>query len=574
MFKSFRMINLSALLILCLGTFTLAGETLYNGIELPDQWPPNYGVLKREPMPVPYLDSPPEVINIDVGRQLFVDDFLVEKTTLQRTFHQPEYYDGNPIIKPDKPWENEGPAPFAGPFSGGVWYDSRDKLFKMWYIGSYINYTCYATSKDGIHWDKPELDVVPGTNIVIDHGKGLGFVPSGSRWEEEQRPLDTTSVWIDYDNKDPQSRYKIFYTMWYKDKPDKWHLAYKCSADGIHWSEKPIAISGHVGDHTNAHYNPFRRKWVANIRYYNSEAVGRSRAYVEADDPAEATRIAGQERQGKVVSWLGADADLDPRNPTPHRRHIAPELYHFDAIAYESLMLGYFSILQGPTNDECGELHIQKRNEVLFGYSRDGFHYDRPDRRPVFYATEKAGAWNWGNVQPAGGACIVVGDKLYLYFTARDLPEKQKMWDGFVNTGLAFLRRDGFASMGSTADEGYLTTRPLEFNGNYLFVNTDCDQGRLKVEILDTYGKVIAPFTKENCELIAVDSTLQAVKWKGAKDLSSLISKPVRFRFHLRLGELYSFWVSPDKSGASYGYVGAGGPGYANQKDTVGSEKY
>ena len=46
--------------------------------------------------------------------------------------------------------------------------------------------------------------------------------------------------------------------------------------------------------------------------------------------------------------------------------------------------------------------------------------------------------------------------------------------------------------------------------------------------------------------------------------------KPVRFRFHLSNGSLYSFWVSPDKSGASHGYVGAGGPGLTGPTDTVG----
>ena len=102
---------------------TQGSETLYNGIVLPEQWPPDYGGWTREPMCVPYLENPPEVIDIDVGRQLFVDDFLIEETTLQRTFHQPIYYEGNPIIEPDREWEHHGPAPFAGPFSGGVWYD-------------------------------------------------------------------------------------------------------------------------------------------------------------------------------------------------------------------------------------------------------------------------------------------------------------------------------------------------------------------------------------------------------------------------------------------------------------------
>lgn len=58
-----------------------AGETLYNGITLGDKWPPQAEKLTRQPMPVPYLENPPEVILIDVGRQLFVDDFLIEHRT-------------------------------------------------------------------------------------------------------------------------------------------------------------------------------------------------------------------------------------------------------------------------------------------------------------------------------------------------------------------------------------------------------------------------------------------------------------------------------------------------------------
>ena len=94
-----------------------AGEILYNGIELPDEWPPQIEKLTRQPMPVPYLENPPEVIPIDVGRQLFVDDFLIEETTLQRSYHRPEYHPANPVLRPDKPWEREGVEPVLPPIS-------------------------------------------------------------------------------------------------------------------------------------------------------------------------------------------------------------------------------------------------------------------------------------------------------------------------------------------------------------------------------------------------------------------------------------------------------------------------
>jgi len=65
-----------------------AGEVLYNGIVLPASWPPRMDQLPRDPVEPAYLKSPPKVIPIDVGRQLFVDDFLIEETTLKRTYHQ------------------------------------------------------------------------------------------------------------------------------------------------------------------------------------------------------------------------------------------------------------------------------------------------------------------------------------------------------------------------------------------------------------------------------------------------------------------------------------------------------
>ena len=53
-------------------------EVLYNGIHLPEQWPPRYAEpQKAQDMPIPYLEQKPGVIPVNVGRQLFVDSFLI-----------------------------------------------------------------------------------------------------------------------------------------------------------------------------------------------------------------------------------------------------------------------------------------------------------------------------------------------------------------------------------------------------------------------------------------------------------------------------------------------------------------
>lgn len=509
------------------------GELLHNGIRLPATWPPRDRVLTKEPLPTPpYLVSPPAVIPIDVGRQLFVDDFLIEKTTLKRTWHAAKYYPGNPVLKPDKPWEIEGREPCAMVFSDGVWYDPKDRLFKMWYMAGYVRATAYATSKDGIHWDKPSLDVVPGTNIVHP----------GDR--------DSTTVWLDLEEKDPKRRFKFFRCH----SDDGWGLSLYFSPDGIHWGDA-VTRSDRCGDRTTVHYDPFRGKWVYGLRS-RSKYSARVRLYREHSDAVAGARWGG----GEAVPWVDADR-LDPQRDD---LKIAPQLYNLDAVAYESLMLGLFTIWRGQPKDRA------KPNEVCAGFSRDGFNWHRPWREALIPVSERQGDWNWGNVQSAGGGCLVVGDELWFYVSARaGRPGSSR--SGVCATGLAKLRRDGFASMDAGESGGTLTTRPVRFRGEHLFVNVDCDGGELRAEVLDTDGKVVAPFSRANCIPVRTDKTLQAVRWMGADSLSALAGKPVRFRFHLTNGQLYAFWVSPDRSGASHGYVAAGGPGFTGPTDTVGA---
>lgn len=531
-------------------------ETLYNGIVLPDQWPPRYEKLTREPMPVPYLKNPPAVIPIDVGRQLFVDDFLIETTTLQHTFHQPEIY-REPVIKT----EEKSPGMYAAPFSGGVCYDPADNLFKLWYTRVRPHATCYATSKDGIHWEKPELDVESGTNIVL-----------------QPKSFNSTTVLLDHNAEDAAERFKYFASEDLHEMSFDvygWRYTYRSSPDGIHWSE-PKAQADLWGDRSTAFYNPFRKVWVISQRTEgrgdDPTSIGRSRSYLEGatarDMVAKVTYNAFEDVQGESVLWTGADK-LDPRHTDARFAHVDPQLYTLDAFPYESLMIGQFSIWQGPENDICGEHNIQKRNGILLGFSRDGFHWDRPSRKRFISSTWDRRSWRYGNVQSCAAGCLFVGDKLYFYFSAHPAPRSED-WDTDAVTGLAMLRRDGFASMDASGKAGTLTTRPLTFEGKNLFVNVDCPEGELKVEVLDRDLNVIEPFTLDNCEQVSVDRTLVQVNWEESKDLAALASKPVRFRFHLSNGSLYSFWVSPDDSGASHGYIGAGGPEFTGPTDTAG----
>lgn len=522
-----------------------AGETLDNGIRLPRPWPPNRRSLPAHPIPPPYLVSPPDVIPIDIGRQMFVDDFLIQQTTLERRFHLATYYSGNPILWPNTRWEKYDEYaertktrsnPAAMVFSDGVFYDPRDRIFKMWYMGGYSQNVCYAFSHDGLTWEKPALDVVAGTNITVGNHR------------------DSSTVWLDQADRDPARRFKM--TYWYDH-----YLVMLDSPDGIHWKER--GRSGNTGDRTTFFYNPFRKVWVFSLRDDVPGAQGRFRRYWESTDFLEGAKW----RANQPVVWTGADLD-DPRRP---EYNVPTELYNLDCVAYESLTLGLFTIFRGERLDR------EKPNDICIGYSRDGFHWDRPDRRAFLAVSERIGDWNWANVQSAGGCCLIVGDRLHFYVSGRrGVPGTTE--PGFCSTGLATLRRDGFASMTDRAEaggvsradpgqpRGTLITRPVSFSGRKVFVNASVT-GELRVEILDREGHPIAPYTAERCVPIRGDGTKMAVTWTGAPDVAALAGRPVRFRFSLRDGDLYAFWVSPAASGISRGFVAAGGPGFTGPAD-------
>jgi len=543
------------------------GEVLYNGIELPPVWPPrNMRPDSYAPMPLPYLANPPALIPIDTGRQLFVDDFLIEYTDLKRIFHQPAKHKMNPLLTPATKTEmNQGICPVAAPFSDGCFYDPYDKLFKVWYMAGWFDGTGLATSKDGIKWERPSLDVVPGTNLVLA--------------SKDDLRRDGVSVWIDHDAKDPAERYKMYLyartgKIGQELKPAGSFIL--TSADGIHWTWVNGKISK-SSDNNTFFYNPFRKKWVFTIRretrpiqpWSNPVKItgGRARSYWEDDD----FKTVLNQFDGAVF-WFGADKD-DPKKLN-YAIGEQPQIYKLDAAGYESLLIGLIQPHYGPANEICTSGGYPKLTELQIAFSRDGFHWDRSNRQ-VFIGGDPHNkkSWERAYIHSAGGVCMIVNDKLHFYYTAFKGDEANKNpighWNGMyanASMGLAILRRDGFASM-ETDREGILLTRPVTFSGKYFFVNTTSLKGSVKVEVCGKDGRPLPGYAMEDCMTVSTDSTKQLVTWKGTDTVQALAGQPVRFKFLLKAAQLYAFWVSSNQQGVSRGAVAAGGPGLRGNWD-------
>ncbi len=541
----------------------MTNETLYNGIVLPEIWPPGHvDEGARDPIPVPYLATPPDVIPIDLGRQLFVDDFLIEATSLTRVFGKPEIHAQSPVLKPETEEEMDfGNCPMAAPFNDGVWYDPQDQLFKMWYMPGWFHSTALATSPDGIHWERPAFDVVPETNLVWPNRDGYD--------------RDGCLVWLDTFHNDGAQRFKMFqyYRRYHEGRSDAIGEGWlHVSADGIHWSDPVITTP--LGDNSSFFYNPFRQKWCMSIRRGSKVTGLRARYYHESDD---FLRGAQWDMDTEEVFWQRVDR-LDLPDPARPDHRVA--LYDVNVTPYESLMLGMFAIFRGPENDICAREGVPKTMDLELAYSRDGFHFSRPDRSPFLASSRRRGDWNRAYLHAAGGICLVVHDQVYIYFTAfsglspqlgpTDVGSpglsRRVMYAG-ASTGLATLRRDGFARMEAGLGGGELTTRAITFKGDRLFVNVSALEGALRVSVLRDNGEPVAGLTADDCVPLSLDSTCAEVKWLSGADLSSVAASPLRLRFHLQSGKLFSFWVTDDPNGASYGYMGAGGPGFTDGRD-------
>lgn len=252
-----------------------------------------------------------------------------------------------------------------------------------------------------------------------------------------------------------------------------------------------------MGIHRN-----IRRKKTNKILPHGS----RTRFYKESDDS-----IAGVNWDIEKSEVLWQMCDTLDRPDSSFIDHTV-SLYDLTVSPYESLMLGVFAIFRGPENNICEEIGVPRIIDLEVGYSRDGFHSSRPDRTPFLQSLRKEGTWNRAYLHAVDGQCLIVDGKLYFYFTgfSGNSPKLGKTGRGYpgrsrrvmyagASTGLATIRRDGFAFMYTVESTGILTTRPLLFSGKYLFVNIACPEGELKVEILDRVFKVIHGFTSDKC---------------------------------------------------------------------------
>jgi hypothetical protein len=446
-------------------------------------------------------------------RYLVLDSRVIESAENARlTLGAVRRDKNNPLFKEDKPWE-----PYISNLYGEIIYDEQDKIYKCWYSifiessmesntprekRAFVNWkespgrkggVCYAVSKDGIHWEKPELDVVDfhgskKNNIVLRAEHGIG-------------------VMKDLHETDPQKRYKAIHP--FKDRTQVWF-----SPDGLNWTEKRLPGLDDGDTYNCVFWDPALEKYVLFTRHWGGSGA-KGHRYGRG-----IYRMVSRSESPDFLNWSKAEVVLEGPNP---------DLQIHDMIVFRhaGVYVGLIGLWDMVTD----------REHVELAWSPDSVQWHWIDQgKALIPNSPHVGDYDWGCI--FASPPIFTKDEILLYYGSND--NRFFGWrDGFLCR--ASLRPDGFAGYedfpGGTDIMGEITTKPVVAVSSSLHLSADVvPSGYVKVTVLDEENKKLA-----ESELITKTVTDAEVQWPEGFSFSSVKGNKIRLRFELRDAKLYSF---------------------------------
>jgi hypothetical protein len=473
--------------------------------------------------------------------QLFVDDAMIRsKRGVTRVVHPAKKLD-RPVLTAEMPWEirtKDGVVDKRVNIYGTVLRDEKSGAMRMWYSdpGSVL----FATSNDGIHWDRPVLKIVGKTNEtnLKLHSPSIIDDPFERDPKKRYKAVGNAGKGVD-DAKLARLKEKFELIDWYRDKDHRlYYSAY--SADGLRWTVEPEPILLGCDTVTMAQDPVTGEYLVFHKRQGDPRVVGIRQVFLSVSKDMQHW----SEPQPAIV----AD-ELDNRAARKLKGGTYSEFYNMSAFPYAGQWLGmvtHFPRVEPPSalfgNDE---VNGQKRSatgiiDVQLVHSRDGRHWHRcSDRSPVIALGPHA--YDAGTILGLCNTPVIVGDEIWFYYTAMTTPHGGLAPDKQQSVARAAWRIDGFASLQAKEKEGVIETHAFVPEGERLFVNADVSAGQLAVEVLDESGNVMKGYEKESSAVRKQDGVKLAIQWKDAAVLPKGV--PIRLRFHLTGGDLYSYVI-------------------------------
>ena len=327
---------------------------------------------------------------------LFDNDAIADTYRLRRILHSPQREPLEPILLPRQQWEGDGPAPLH------VLFDEEREVFRMWYgvqdpqkgaiqkartgyhLGSpQRQYVCYAESRDGINWQRPDLKIYKddeaGNNICFKgFSQAAGNILHRPDAPAAQRFLMPCNDWRDV---------------------GVGGIYIARSEDGLHWEYSPQEplIFGHSDTRNCLAYNAELGVFMLYLRAWHGAAVGWPQ--IEKHNPRR--RIAYSESKD-LKTWSEPQIILTPDELD------TIDLYGLQVFRWHNYFLGQLWFYD---DDE------KETIEVELVWSKDGFHWSRLPERPKSLSPGDGEYLMLSAQQP-----VAIGDEMLHYFAAQDSP--------------------------------------------------------------------------------------------------------------------------------------------------------
>ncbi|MCA9117238.1 MAG: hypothetical protein KDA79_19345, partial [Planctomycetaceae bacterium] len=465
---------------------------------------------------------------LDIGSRLepLFDTHLIDRqVNVRLEMHRPVAREVSLVH--DEPWE--------GNTSGYHTVLQDGDTYRMYYRGHAMDYsgklkmahsevTCYAESKDGIHWTKPKLGLFAWEgskeNNIVWHGRGNhNFSPF----------IDTNPACP------PEARYKAIGGTHITGL-----IAFQ-SADGIHWSEireEPVFTEGAFDSQNVVFWNEHRGRYDLYFRFFTGKALGaglRSIGMSSSDDFLSWNEQRELDYSGSPPQQMYTN-QVQPYFRAPHvlvafpTRYVARELTeHVRQLPPLPLRTKMTDSLKRVGSD---------LTDVVFMTSRDGLKFNRWDEAFLRPGPQGQGQWMYGDQYLALGlvetAPAIEGGprEVSLYNTENSWRENRRL-------RRYSLRTDGFVSVRAPYAGGEFTTRQITFKGRQLQINyATSAAGSVKVEIQHPDGRPVRGFSLADSAEMYGDSINHVVTWQSGSDVSQLAGMPVRVRFVLSDADL------------------------------------
>jgi hypothetical protein len=413
----------------------------------------------------------------------------------------------NPLFGEDNPWE----ARFDNLYPN-VFYDRQEQIYKCWYSPFIVDNStkgmtlqqrkskpyraprdremgvCYATSKDGITWDKPELGIVDfngskNNNILFRLPHGSGVIK-------------------DMRERDASKRYKMLTR-----DTDENSVAVAFSPDGLNWTEMILCPEINRVDYDGTHFNAL---WDTELGKY----IGFTR--IRDDD---GVRQVGRTVSSDFLKWTTADMVFEGIED-----HL--QIYSMPVFKYGGVYLGLPVIFNTKSD----------RSHTELAWSPDTINWYRINPgTPLIANSTTEGDYDWGCAYSSAYP-VFLDNEIRIYYGGSN--GLHTSWRD-VFFCLATLRPDGFAGYEpkSAGTPAVITTKPLKCDATSLSITADVRiGGSVRVVAIDEQGKELAI-----SEPVTGTVTDASIRWK--RNVEASFNGSIRLKFKLDGAKLYAFQV-------------------------------